>query len=851
MFRPFTYRTARLCTARPLGTACHRPLLRSQYLGHSNALSTSVKRQSVLEAGDDKTGHLEDGPDKALFYFDNVYPLRLAWLFRLPWHSDNDLPTLIEKFNSPSIARTNPRNIIKEHFKEAKPSAEITEVVPRVKEGGAYVRFTIPDNATPLDVEESLKKYLRDASIKPWWSPLQRIRARLVHGKPWVEDLYRMPSPRIKVEFLPGDSAGSAVELNQEQLYEYFRPYGKLVDIVPQPFDSKVLPKYALLDFATVRRAAMAKNCLHGMIVPESHGGGKAGTLLKIAYERKVKPSWVKEWLFGHPRIVIPIVAALLAGLTVAVFDPIRTFFIKLHIKHTFSLADSRIWRWFRSQASDVLSFMNHREHDMSMDVIWDDRRPSINQLQSWFSETADTFIIVQGARGSGKKELVNEALKKRKYKLIIDCKPIQEARGEGATIRAAAAQVGFRPVFSFMNTVSGWLDLAAQGATGVKTGFSETLEAQVQKIFNNTASALKQIALECRSKKDGDHELSDDEWLEAHPEKRVVVVVDNFLHKSQEGTLVYDKLAEWAATLTTSNIAHVVFLTHDVSFSKSLSKALPDRVFRQLALSDSTPEAAKRFVLSKIDAGEEDTVDPDNPEHKLTASQRRKDLTELNECIDTVGGRLTDLEFLARRIKMGETPRKAVREIVGQSASEILKMYLYNQDESSSGQRRWTPTQAWTVIEQLAASEKAGLRYNELILDDVFKSSNTGSADQVLQALEQAELISILPSSNGRPQTIRPGKPVYHAAFQLLTKDKVLSSRLNLLIVSDLIKAENANISSCETELKVLGDLPRQPYEITSRVKWLLGKIQASQMKVEKWELDQAALKGVLKTDF
>jgi hypothetical protein len=39
---------------------------------------------------------------------------------------------------------------------------------------------------------------------------------------------------------------------------------------------------------------------------------------------------------------------------------------------------------------------------------------------------------------------------------------------------------------------------------------------------------------------------LADDDWLEAHPERRPVVVIDNFLHKSQEGGIVYDKLAEW-----------------------------------------------------------------------------------------------------------------------------------------------------------------------------------------------------------------------------------------------------------------------------------------------------------------
>jgi hypothetical protein len=181
------------------------------------------------------------------------------------------------------------------------------------------------------------------------------------------------------------------------------------------------------------------------------------------------------------------------------------------------------------------------------MDIIWDDRKPNITQIQNWLLESADTFIIVQGPRGSGKRELVlDQALKHRKNTLLIDCKPIQEARGDSATICAAAAEVGYRPVFSWMNSISGMVDLAAQGTTGVKTGFSETLDTQLGKVWNNTATALKQIALESRKKDDKDAHLSDDEFLEAHPERRPVVVIDNFLHKSQENPLVYDKIAEW-----------------------------------------------------------------------------------------------------------------------------------------------------------------------------------------------------------------------------------------------------------------------------------------------------------------
>jgi hypothetical protein len=179
------------------------------------------------------------------------------------------------------------------------------------------------------------------------------------------------------------------------------------------------------------------------------------------------------------------------------------------------------------------------------MEVIWDDRRSLINQITTWLVESTDTFIIVQGPRGAGKKDLVEKALNHRK-KLILDCKPIQEARGDSATINALASQVGYRPVFSFMNTISGWIDLAAQGTTGVKTGFSETLEAQLTKILNNTATALRNIALETRRKTDKDANFTEDEYLEAHPENRVVVVIDSFLHKANENPLVYDKVSEW-----------------------------------------------------------------------------------------------------------------------------------------------------------------------------------------------------------------------------------------------------------------------------------------------------------------
>lgn len=302
-----------------------------------------------------------------------------------------------------------------------------------------------------------------------------------------------------------------------------------------------------------------------------------------------------------------------------------------------------------------MLSFRQRKAESDSLTAIWDDRKENIEQIKTWLMETTDTFIVIQGPRGSGEKELVfDQALKGRQNTLVIDCKPIQEARGDSATISAVAKEVGYKPVFPWMNSMSSIIDLAAQGTIGTKTGFSETLESQMTKIWQNTTTALRQLALDDRKKDDKDAGLGDDEYLEAHPEKRPVVVIDNYLHKSSESSIVYDKVSEWAASLTTTNTAHVIFLTHDVSFQKSLGKALPDRVFRQISLGDCSPEVAKRFVINHLDADVEEG--PDGKKGPAP-SEERADLKELDESIEVLGGRLTDLEFLARRIKTGETP--------------------------------------------------------------------------------------------------------------------------------------------------------------------------------------------------
>ena len=230
----------------------------------------------------------------------------------------------------------------------------VVSVIPRLKEGGAFVKFafegaggenalrsssnanTFAQNAeSPAAVlERRLRQHLKKQRIRPWWNPLIRLRARLVRGRPWIEDMRRPPSQILHVDFLPpsaspgcSDAAvdAPATELSQEHLYSLFRPYGLLADISFVQNDPKAAPStpnHALVQFAATRKAITARNCMHGYIVKEAEGGGRHGTVLRLTYKKKVKGKWVRDWLFSHPRIVIPALAAILATVTVSVFDP-------------------------------------------------------------------------------------------------------------------------------------------------------------------------------------------------------------------------------------------------------------------------------------------------------------------------------------------------------------------------------------------------------------------------------------------------------------------------------------------------------------------------------------------------
>jgi RNA12 protein len=161
----------------------------------------------------------------------------------------------------------------------------------------------------------------------------------------------------------------------------------------------------------------------------------------------------------------------------------------------------------------------------------------------------------------------------------------------------------------------------------------------------------------------------------------------------------------------------------------------------------------------------------------------------------------------------------------------------------TSARESKWTQAQAWTLVKILSSTPE--IPYDSVLLDPLF-----GQDETPLHELAQAELISIGTSPEGRPSLIRPGRPVFSAAFNLLIRDAVFHAKMELLRLTFMANEGAKAIDKCEEELAKLRMLPRgQLSEMEPRIRYLLRKIQVSQKSIEGFEKDMTGVKKILST--
>jgi ABC-type lipoprotein export system ATPase subunit len=80
---------------------------------------------------------------------------------------------------------------------------------------------------------------------------------------------------------------------------------------------------------------------------------------------------------------------------------------------------------------------------------------------------------VVTGPRGSGKTEMVEYVIKDKTHKVVIRCEELANARSENEVLTILAKQIGYIPLFQFMDAINNMMDMAITATTGQKAGKS------------------------------------------------------------------------------------------------------------------------------------------------------------------------------------------------------------------------------------------------------------------------------------------------------------------------------------------------------------------------------------------
>ncbi|KAG8895760.1 mitochondrial escape protein 2, partial [Tulasnella sp. 417] len=332
----------------------------------------------------------------------------------------------------------------------------------------------------------------------------------------------------------------------------------------PTPVPAGTL-RFVTVTFSRIKPAILAKNCLYGVGVADttlsSAGTANAPTKTRLVftYERPLKAHWIRDWISSHPRIVLPIVAFLLGGITytpptdgtaLQVFDPIRSFFIKSKVMGYFEYQEWRIVRFFRRNVFQRLSFNiipsfgstaakdsgGSSSEISALDAMgspdkksppssiaaaaaageWKERQDAEQALLMYLVDAPSTVAVIHGPQGSGKGKMLAKVLSmtselsatasdsstpEPRKTIVIDCTEIYKAGTDTGIVSSLAAQTGYWPLFSFLGSMNTLIDLASVGLIGQKAGFSTTVEEQMKEILEVTAGALAQVSTDLTTK--------------------------------------------------------------------------------------------------------------------------------------------------------------------------------------------------------------------------------------------------------------------------------------------------------------------------------------------------------------
>ncbi|CAK7897700.1 mitochondrial escape protein 2 [[Candida] anglica] len=869
-FVPWGRRSMALTVKRPRPL----PLLAAnrRFLSHRHYSSDvgDLKSEDKLETDTSvsSTGVIDVNTSEVVLYFDHIYPLSVSKLSLVSYFR---WILQFQKYYDDRQIKDRVLHLANTKHSRLPAGATIQELIPVKRDGGAFIKFSVPPEITAKELISQICDNIKANEKNEDW--FDRFTNKIwnhypkcfqVKGTPWIEDLRRFPSALLKVAF-------EGEPLTEEELYFLFRRYGMIVDIQPKTSTQA----HAVVIFRNVRSAISAKNCitgiklnkgktsLHLQYIPVKRVNYIANFI--VDHQRISVPAIlallataavfifdpIREWFIEEK------ISHRYSFETYKDNRFIQLFYVpyqnlKRFVNKGYDYIDDKIIKdcdKAKELSKSLTNFsgdLNDDDGDFSSDsnILWTERFEKVKQLKLWIYENVNTFIVVKGPKGSGKQEFVLDHTFSQdddmKLKVLyIDCDSLVKARSDNALLQNAAHQLGYFPLFTWTNSISQFIDLGVQGITGQKSGLSESKETQMKNMLSLTTQALRTVALKDYSKYTNgvlksrrrkerskakqedttasgivieDEILKEDQYLQQHPENKPIIVINKYLLKSDSNhDFVYKMIAEWTSQVVQSNLAHVIYITHDVGSIQHLTDALPNQVFKTISLSDATKKSSYQYVLNQLA----------NSEFKKSA---------VDACLEPIGGRMLDLQAFIRRIKSGETPDDALEEMVNQAAEQITTFFL-NKSNGSDVENNWNSAQVWAIMKILA--EKEEIRYTDLTKSPLFKSSSETLS--TLATLEKHDLVS-LSRDKGILLNIATGRPLYRAAFKNLVSDDNIFKIYESDYYTNLIQLENSKIAKFEDEIAKISALQDLKL-LKTRLEYIQAKVVASTEKIVEYE--------------
>ncbi|KAF8803621.1 hypothetical protein BYT27DRAFT_7171768 [Phlegmacium glaucopus] len=782
------------------------------------------------------------------------------------------------------------------------------EFQPQHKDGGVFVRFSYTPSDTPegeqlSEIESSLRKESAKHGSLPSWLGLGRGTIWLVKGSPWKEDMNRFASQILKITF-------EGPDIPEQLLYELCRPFGRITDLTMPSTAPAGAPRSATVAYQRIYSATIARNVIHGFDLSSlSSSASPVKTRLRAGYQRPIQVHVIRDWMSSHPKIMLPLLVFLFGTVTYTIFDPIRVLMVESKMLDWFDFRKFKIYHWLQANTLGLLSgphFPTTAGH-RAIENGWKERKDAEAAINTYLAELPTTITFVHGPQGSGKTAMLDAVLKQSdRKKLTINCRELHNTTSDSQLVSALAAQTGYWPIFTFFNSIGGLIDLASVGLIGQKAGVSSSLPEQLDQILAVVTLALKGVSSSHQSKMQRQivHQkhlkeqriqearkrqaIIDGEWHDGRldcvagngimselgvgderfeianfsnamsPDEGEVMMAENEkafrkqkVHNSMDITnslpvvvirnyaanfrspikeALLEALAQWAATLIENQIAHVIVLSDNRENAKRLAKALPTKPINFIPLSDADPESSLSFVMQKLlDRG----IDAEVSAEQTTYVER-------------LGGRASDLESLVHKVRNGMSVEEAVEDIIARGVVELRKNAFGDDVDDVKG-LAWTREQAWKVIKMLSQSQE--VPYYDMLVEFPFKGD-----EGALRNMEHAELIAI-GTKDGRPSTIRPGRPVFRWVFEKLVNgvDSIFRATQELGYNEKEIAQAESKIKGYEEELASLVDtMSKEGFILRrsacgERARYIGEKMVDAERKVERLEKINKGLKKVL----